>query len=471
MDDVALFQWADDPEQVMEKVRVLCRIAHDSFGKRGLILNTAKGKSSCMPMLRGHRAKAIRLFQEQHWDKGLAYVCMTGQQSMPMTKTYRHLGGIMDFTLSLLPEIKARSSALRTELSALRRPIFANKLVPLHVRTTLLRTLVLSKAIQLIGTWRELGIIESKSWRDSISHAYQSLHQDRRLLEGDGRSLHSLCGRFGLPHPDSLVSLARIRLYVQLAECADARTRHILEQDCSQNSWQQALLRDIAWVHKWAPLPGSMTTLLRGFQWISDARGLVRHAQKAIGQHIKAMQHRVRDEAAPVRSPTPVVDAAAPELSVFACPLCSMHFATRRRLATHASKVHQVYSKARFYIGPSNTCWACHMCFHTRKRAVYHISQCSADCFTFLQARYLPLDLETVLHLDSLTRKGGALAGSSRSDDARKLVAAAPADLAPELCLRTSALPVSILALCSEDLPGPRATEEGTKALRVERPA
>ena len=471
MDDVALFQWADDSEQLMERIRVLCRLARDSFGKRGLILNTERGKSSCLPMLRGHRAKDIRCFQEQHWEKGVAYVSMAGQQSMPLTKSYKHLGGIIDFTMSLLPEVKTRASALRSELAALRKPIFANKLVPLSVRTTLLRTLVLSKATQLVGTWRELGVIESKAWRDGILQAYQGLHQDRKSLEESGRSLHSICGKFGLPHPDSLLTMARIRLYVQLAECTDVRTRHVLEQDGSPNSWQQAFLRDVAWVHKQKPLPSHLSLLLLKFQWLAGASGLLSCAQKAVSAHVTAMQQRALEESAVPSPPLPSCTPHLPISQSFACPLCHSHFATRRRLATHASKVHQVYSRARFYIGPSNTCWACHMCFHTRKRAVYHIAQCSEDCFTFLMKHFLPLDLETVSYLDSLTRKGGSLAGTVRSEKARMLVAPAPADLAPELRLRSVESDVSIPVLCSEDLPGPRSTEAGTKALRLERPA
>ena len=236
VDDVAFFQWAACPEELMQRVRALCRIAHDSFGKKGLILNNAKGKSMCMPMLRGARAKAIRVFQEQHWDSGVAYSCMTGVQQMPFTKSYKHLGSIMDFSLSLLSDVKMRMASMPAEMMALRRPIFPNPKVPLRIRALLLKTLVVSKGMHVVGTWRELGVIEAKAWRDGIAHAYQALRFDRQELEQAGRGLHTLCQRLSLPHPDALVSLARIRLYAQLVESADGCTRAILAKDCSDNS-------------------------------------------------------------------------------------------------------------------------------------------------------------------------------------------------------------------------------------------
>ena len=206
MDDVALFQWSPCAEQLMRRVRALCTLAHNEFGKKGLILNTSKGKSACMPMLRGHQSRTVRLMQEADWNTGLAYASMSGTHSMPFTKAYKHLGGVMDFTLALSPEIRARIMATRLEVNALRRPVFSCSLVPLRVRIILLRSLVISKALHLAGTWRELGVLEAKAWRQGVLHAYMALFTSRQEAEKIGRSMHAVCGHFCLPHPDALLS-------------------------------------------------------------------------------------------------------------------------------------------------------------------------------------------------------------------------------------------------------------------------
>ena len=127
----------------------------------------------------------------------------------------------------------------------------------------------------------------------------------------------------------------------------------------------------------------------------------------------------VTSEVVDHQPPALLGDSTAP---VLACPACEATFSTRHKLATHASRVHQIYSRARFFVDATNVCWACHRCFHTRKRAIYHIGQCSENCLDFLQATYHPLDWLRVQELDALTRRGGAQAGQKHCDEARRLV-------------------------------------------------
>ena len=421
-----------------------------------------------MPMLRGQRAKAIRAFQEQRWDQGVAYMCLAGQQSMPFVKNYKHLGGVMDFTLSLVPDVKLRAAAMRVELTALRRPIFSNAHVPLKVRATLLKTLVLSKALYLVGTWRELGVVESKAWRDAVSQALQAMILRKSDLDQGGRSLHVLCRMLGMPHPDALISLARIRLYVQLVNGGDACTRAMLAQDRSDNSWGNALVRDVRWIHRFLAVPDEASPLLNGFCWITQASGLLRCAKKAVELHATAQNASATEVCLEEDLVEPMVELRAPS---FSCPACGAAFSTRRRLATHASRAHQIYSKPRFFIDCSNVCWACHQCFHTRKRAIYHIGQCSPTCLEFLVANYRPLEVKHVLELDSLTRRGGVHAGKSRTDESRRLVSPAEPGLRPALvALLPNEPPPPLPLLCSEDLPGPRSVAAETKASRLEKP-
>ena len=195
-------------------------------------------------------------------------------------------------------------------------------------------------------------------------------------------------------------------MYTQLAGAPDACVRKCIELDGSDNAWRSAFLRDVAWVNRFCPIPRTARCLLTAFHWIPEAAELLACAEKALSAHCRSMKHAQPGTA--MAEDDPAVVEPPPLL---ACPVCAKAFGNRRQLSTHAARVHGVLSAARFFTTKANTCWACRTCFHTRKRMIYHLGQCSPSCLAFLRAHFHPLPLETVEALDSRTRKGGPNAG------------------------------------------------------------
>ena len=63
VDDVVSYQEAQSPHDLIRRTKVACAVLHNAFGKHGLVLNTSRCKSECMPMIRGHGAQEVRTWQ------------------------------------------------------------------------------------------------------------------------------------------------------------------------------------------------------------------------------------------------------------------------------------------------------------------------------------------------------------------------------------------------------------------------
>ena len=410
VDDSAFFQCDPSPESLLRRAKKLCGLVHDAFGKRGLVLNTSKGKSELLVMLRGPGARHVRQQCERQWQKGLQYAALDGAHWMPFTKTYKHMGGMIDFSLSLMPEIKARLKAAKAEVSQLRKSVFGNQAVSIQARSKLFQALVTSKLTFLVGTWRELQVQEAKAWRHGVAGLYRALLPESIRKDAAAWTLHRLCGHLCLPHPDTVISVARCQVYEHLSKAQDGCVRACIQGLSEPSSWTSALQRDLAWASRFCQLPSCMVELSGHFAWNEACAKLSVYMRRAVDVHTGRMSAGVGR--CHVQR---ILAVEAPERTVaLTCPLCKKTFPSKRQLATHANRLHQVSSIARFYAGFSCIRHACHTCFAHRGKLVQHLSQASAKCLTHIRENFMPMELEHVKHLDE--EHGNMIKLSARSD-------------------------------------------------------
>ena len=213
VDDVVTYQEAQCPREFIRRTQIACAVVHNAFGKRGLVLNTSRGKSECMLMLRGQGAQEARAWVEDNWHVGLKYTALDGVHHMSFTHVYKHMGGIVDASQSILGEIAARSGPAFAEAAALRRPIFAVGSVSLSKRAWLFRSLVLSKATYNVGTWHGLMRQEEKAWCRQVIRMYRVLIDHGDAREAAAWPHHVIAGKVCLPHPLALIAVARIKMH------------------------------------------------------------------------------------------------------------------------------------------------------------------------------------------------------------------------------------------------------------------
>ena len=130
-----------------------------------------------------------------------------------------------------------RVGSARTEAVALRKPIFAAQHVALNARVTLFQNLVGTKLTFQIGIW--------KAWRHATLALYRTLLPDNQRHAVSSWSLHSLCVCLGIPHPDSLVSVARRQVFDHLAHADNGGLKLLMDELRHELSWVEAVRRDL----------------------------------------------------------------------------------------------------------------------------------------------------------------------------------------------------------------------------------
>ena len=132
VDDASAYTWGQDPQAVIDNVKIIVAIYHEEFLRHGLQLNYAAGKSECLVALRGKGAKTVR---EQVFvaDKAMLTVKFeAGTLLLRVVDAYKHLGGIATSSDSQCRELQARIRAMNAGVAALNRLVMAKHEVPME---------------------------------------------------------------------------------------------------------------------------------------------------------------------------------------------------------------------------------------------------------------------------------------------------------------------------------------------------
>ena len=102
----------DDSQQFSERISAFVSIDADVLHKRGMILNTKPSKSAIMASLAGPES-----VQAMHWLNDLQGHLTVTDFCFQLVHQYRLLGGLIDATSSLGPEVDSKQLAV-TKISA-----------------------------------------------------------------------------------------------------------------------------------------------------------------------------------------------------------------------------------------------------------------------------------------------------------------------------------------------------------------
>ena len=394
-DDLAVAIVAD-AQQLEATCRSVSHVVFDAFRTRGLSPGLAKGKTEWILCPQGSHSKETKrnvLRGSQH------FVHLLQEDGPPLsigtTNLYRHLGSMISCDGSLLPEIRRRLGEAFAAGQPLRKQVFGNPRLPLHVRITLFRSLVLSRLLHNCGAWPVLQKGEARAWQGGVLRLYKLLLTGAAGIHDAHNVAQEICTGVQLPSPAQLLHIERLRLLYQLATRACQPVLALLEAGLgSERCWLSAANQGISWLAEacrrhlpqpWIAHPSPDEVIA----WIRPTGTKFLHAiQKGWGHAC-----RQKPDSVILLLPQPLPCPPA------ACPLCAFVAKNRTGLCGHLSHHHSLRSVARRLVRGTN-CPECCREFHTRQRILAHLRK-HKQCLFALRSKGLLLTEEEAFELDA----------------------------------------------------------------------
>ena len=124
------------------------------------------------------------------------------------------------------------------------------------------------------------------AWRHATLALYRTLLPDNQRHAVSSWWLHSLCVCLGIPHPDSLVSVARRQVFDHLAHADNGGLKLLMDELRHELSWVEAVRRDL----RRAAQSGYFDSEL--VEWAQTAKTSIscaRRTRKALGKNVPLM--------------------------------------------------------------------------------------------------------------------------------------------------------------------------------------
>ena len=303
-------------------------------------------------------------------------------QRVGIVRTYVHLGSVLEALGSFRFDIRRRLRQSHEAAKPLARQVFRNEWVPLQVRSTLFRSLVLSRGTHNVGAWSGLTKGELSLWQAGCLGLYRHMIPSSRCASH--LTMAQICALAQLPAPIVLIRFERLRLFAQVTCRGFDSLHHLLESAVGNpQCWLSDFRGDLAWIAQWHPTPTicalhdmelpQLVTFVRAHPDLLAT--WVRKAWAHASTHHRAVDfHAWKPEAS----------------SRIACPQCGFQCKDKRGLHTHLAKKHGQKIVARYY-SKGKQCAACRMVFSTRAKLTKHLSKSSPRCLAFLQEHTVPL--------------------------------------------------------------------------------
>ena len=353
----------------------------DSIVGHGLTANFGPRKTAALLVHSGTGSRAARnaVF---HGAKGKLLVLREHQSpvKVDVVPTYRHLGSIISFSGSLLPEVRARVSRAKAAFGEGRRKVFACPHIALPKRVSLFRQHILSALLAGAGAWPTLC---QGSWqlleKCLTSFCRQMVRVPHWADQHWGRDrLFVTCD---MPKAEDLLASERLRFLGQLVRTGPDATWAVL-QHCPLAI--QAFTAACEWLYQAVRYTSNHPSPGAGWDsWLSTMqsrpkywKGIIR---RALSWHNGQRQIRVRVEsfARAAWEPAPKGETAL-DSHEHACLLCKRALSNAQKWASHASLQHGF--RAQHYIAAvGHRCRACGTTFANVRRHRTHL-QVSKRC-------------------------------------------------------------------------------------------
>ena len=214
--------WADDlaipgatitAEALSPAIQRLLQFVTQTFNRKGMSLNMARGKTSVVAHFTGLGAVP---------ERARLQLAATGGEWFPsdstqsMHQTWLHyvpadLGTIFCSSHSLDKEIRTRIGQARSAFQSISKPLLSNRRIPQSVRIRLFRALILSKLFFGSGAWSPLPNSTLKCLRTAIANMLKSVLGINAYSETH-HTTTSLYLQAGVLEPAAYIALERLRL-------------------------------------------------------------------------------------------------------------------------------------------------------------------------------------------------------------------------------------------------------------------
>ena len=290
--------------------------------------------------------------------------------------------------------------------------MYSKSYVALRTKMQAFQALSMSRLMYNAHTWCSASDDDLQKWQNHMRKPVGLMV--KHVLMGTPPThleTEDLFGMADMLPPIDQLHLARLRYFKRLIQyCPQALWTCLTATVGTHHSWLDAL-------HASNPVDGSPRFYPHCFgpidadsasdwiPWIAmDAnwKGRLRAAAAACRRHRRAVaeyhiwQKRFDRTFLAGGGTLPVQQSAQSE--TWSCDNCNKTFASKKALATHASRVHGYRRIVKFY-ALGNSCNACCKCYHSRQRFIEHLKYVPS-CLDTLQACFPALDDETVQALD-----------------------------------------------------------------------
>ena len=417
--------WADDlaipwaTKQAIDlapAMQRLLRFVKQTFERKGMALNMARGKTSIVAHFTGPGASTerLRLQTLQYGGEWLR----SGRDDtdtdtwVHYVPTYKHLGTIVSSDLTLDHEVRTRIGISRAAFQQIKKMVLCNKRLPFQVRARLFKALILSKLYYGAGAWSPLPQSTLKRLRSAlVSMARQILgvgSQDDTHLTTNTTLL-----RLQVLDPLAHIGVERLRYAASLFQHGWQDLHQLLEAEHHHGtqSWLAGLHDAIRWFNEVAMPQDEIPTDIEALKdyWRSEGLRWKRVLMKVTRRHM-FQEHTIEQVKQYHRTFYKTLRSAGADFwpdpfaltgsdLTYSCA-CGRTFSTGQGLATHKRKAHGIFSPEHQFLQGA-TCPQCLKFFWSTQRLQQHLRYIPRrigynPCFAALLAVGYTTDYEAV---------------------------------------------------------------------------
>lgn len=419
VDDCVVLVHARSNDRVAEVLKHVVPALDKAAARRGLSINFDQGKTEVLWTITGKGARHMKQTIHEAGQK-LLWRHHDRQFELHICHAYKHLGTWVQAHHHHTKEILARASSAKQQWGQLARSFFTKKAISLPVKSAVFQSLVISRMVYNVHTWTSITPQQIESWVNHLKAPAGTLLKGFLLASTKYQHTTDEMMAFAglLPLRDQLHA-NRLRFLARLLQACPPITWALMQSTDTPHSWTQLCLESCQWLlmHYDRTLP--VTDQSSFEDWVSFVRldpnwkGRIRKACKlATAYHRARAEHAIwqrhfdaRLEAAGVTMPSKQQPPQPQER--WQCDLCQKVFASTRALAMHAARGHGYKKKVRYYAA-GDTCPACCLKFHTRKRLSIHLEK-QTRCLDVVISCWPPLPAAIVEEMDTEDRETESL--------------------------------------------------------------
>ncbi|CAE7621754.1 unnamed protein product [Symbiodinium sp. CCMP2456] len=383
-DDYVHLQASADSQSLSRHIVLAARLHVEKASAVGMCLTFAPDKSAVLLSSRYSRSESHDISHDGDGNPGFdIYDSVKGvTHFLPIVDSYRHLGGILTANHSPATDLAYRSAQAWATLRPLRRRLFGSQGVPLTLRCTLLRSLVISKFTFACATVDLHAALHRRAWCKEYVNFWRTLCK-RRYGEKPTHC-YEVLRHSGAAPPLLALAQARAAFVERLLRFGPNTLLHLLHvhwRENAQTSWIQQLLLDLKAVAVYSTSAGAVLSasnpVLSLFEALQQEprwwRRQIKDAIKSFHADLQAWANRAVGTAGEASEHDGIEVADTVELP-FQCRWCGQTFRLHKHVAVHEARRHGALSPARhFAYGP--WCIACLGFYHTTERVQNHLRQ------------------------------------------------------------------------------------------------